>query len=350
MTGDSEKESLLASIDKLKAAAASGDCEEVPAIMQQIISECSSIVGEKSILEPIIKSVHDLILIEHVPEGFMGVFSKDKKYAKLCEDIINLRTFLLSLAYGDLSRNLQTKGYLAGVLKTFQANLKHLTWQTKMIAEGDFTCRVHFLGDFSTSFNSMVEQLNQARIKLMESEKRFKLMAITDALSGLPNRRHFFQLAKAEFSKATRYNTAVSIIMVDIDHFKTINDTYGHAAGDMVIKVVAEQMQRAVRETDHLCRYGGEEFVVLLPETEVAEAEVVAYRIKDYIQNRKTHFDGKEIQVTASLGVSSNETNGKPALHSHETLDDVLKSADKALYVAKEFGRNMVVLAGSDAE
>ncbi|MDR2560693.1 MAG: GGDEF domain-containing protein [Holophagales bacterium] len=346
----SDKESLLASIDKLKAAVCNGDCKEVPVIMQQLLVECSSIVDGTSILEPITKPLHDLMQLEQPPEGFMGVFSNDKKYAKLCEDFINLRTFLLSLANGDLSQKLQMKGYLAGLLKTFQANLKHMIWQTKMIAEGDFTRKVRFLGDFSTSFNSMVEQLSETRKKLMESEKRFRLLATTDALSGLPNRRHFFHMAKAEFSRAKRYNTVISIIMLDIDHFKSINDTYGHAVGDMVIQAVAEQMRRAIRETDHPCRYGGEEFVVLLPQTEMADAEVVAHRIKDYIQEKKPYFDGIEIQITASLGVSCSATKVEPDVHSQETLDDLLKRADKALYAAKKIGRNRVVLADSLTE
>ena len=346
MSSGSGKESLLASLDKLKAAVGNGDCEEVPAIMQQILAECPSIADGKSILEPIIKPFYDLMQLEQPPEGFMGAFSEDKKYAKLCEDFINLRAFLLSLANGDLSQKLQMKGYLAGVLKAFQANLKHMIWQTKMIAEGDFSRRVHFLGEFSTSFNSMVEQLNQARKKLQESEKRFRSLAVTDALSSLPNRRHFFQLAKAEFSRAKRYNTVLSIIMLDIDYFKAINDTYGHATGDMVIRVVAEQMRKAIRESDTPCRYGGEEFIVLLPQTELAEAEPVARRIKDYIQNQNVHFDGKEVQVTASLGVSCSGGAGRPDADTQgETLDDVLKRADKALYVAKESGRNRVVIA-----
>jgi len=348
LTVGNEKDLLLAKIDLLKIAVSNNDSEEFLTLMRQIIAEYSHIFGEESIIEPTIKSIHDLIMIENIPEGFPGTFSKDKKFNKLCEDIINLRTFLLSVANGDLSQKLPMKGYLAGVMKTFQANLKHLTWQTQMIAEGDFTHRVHFLGDFSNSFNSMVEQLDQARTKATESENKFRYLAITDPLSGLPNRRHFFQLAEAEFNRAECYNKAVSFIMMDIDHFKKINDTFGHVAGDMVIRSVAEQMQQAIRGSDHPCRYGGEEFVVMLPDTEISDAEAVAHRIKDEIQNMNLHFDATEIRVTASLGVSCYIAKGNP--HHPQTVDSVLQRADKALYAAKKSGRNRVVVADSDME
>lgn len=165
--------------------------------------------------------------------------------------------------------------------------------------------------------------------------------ATLDALTGFYNRRQLEERIKQETARAKRQKTALCAIMADIDYFKKVNDTYGHAAGDLVLKTVSKIMRSQLREYDIAARYGGEEFAILLPFTNEEEAAMVAERLRKSVENKvidisKANSDVKEknIQVTISLGIY--KFNGKD--------DDLLKNADKALYQAKETGRNKVVI------
>ena len=161
-------------------------------------------------------------------------------------------------------------------------------------------------------------------------------LASTDGLTGLNNRRHFVELAKREFGRARRYQRPLAAIMMDIDHFKQVNDTYGHAAGDQVLRVIAERCRKAVRDIDILGRYGGEEFVVLLLETDLDGACHVAERLHTAIISQPIHTgEGLELYVTASLGVAQKDENTI-------SLEMLIARADQALYVAKHKGRNRV--------
>lgn len=165
--------------------------------------------------------------------------------------------------------------------------------------------------------------------------------ATLDALTGFYNRRQLEERIKQETASAKRQKTSLCAIMADIDYFKKVNDTYGHAAGDLVLKTVSKIMRSQLREYDIAARYGGEEFAILLPFTNEEEAAMVAERLRKSVENKvidisKANSDIKEknIQVTISLGIY--KFNGKD--------DDLLKNADKALYQAKETGRNKVVI------
>jgi diguanylate cyclase (GGDEF)-like protein len=163
------------------------------------------------------------------------------------------------------------------------------------------------------------------------AEKRaeeFKILAISDALSGVANRRYFDVRYAEERDRAERYKTPLSCLMVDIDRFKAVNDTFGHAVGDQVIQEVARILKKAVRSCDFIARYGGEEFVALLPETDLKEARIIAERIRAGVEELKPPA-GIE-QVTVSIGVSIG-------------LDErLVERADQALYEAKRNGRNRV--------
>ena len=164
-------------------------------------------------------------------------------------------------------------------------------------------------------------------------------LSITDVLTGVFNRRHFLAQAEAEFAKAQRYKIAMSIIMLDIDHFKSVNDSYGHSAGDNVLVGVSQVIAKCLREPDVLARYGGEEFIVLLPQTGSDEAMVVVERIRQEVATLKVpHGDAQSISVTVSLGVAA-------ISESANTLETLLKHADAALYQGKARGRNQSVLA-----
>lgn len=163
--------------------------------------------------------------------------------------------------------------------------------------------------------------------------------ATLDALTGFYNRRQLEERVKQEVSSAKRQNRNLCAIMLDVDFFKQVNDTYGHAAGDLVLKTISRVIKEQLRDYDIAGRYGGEEFVILLPFTKLEEAKMVAERLRKSVKNTtidisKVNPDAKKINVTISLGVYQYQTNDY-----EKTL---IRNADKALYIAKETGRNKV--------
>jgi diguanylate cyclase (GGDEF)-like protein len=162
-------------------------------------------------------------------------------------------------------------------------------------------------------------------------------LATTDPLTGVYNRRHFFQLARHQFEQARRYHRPLAAIMFDIDNFKKINDNYGHAVGDQVLCNVACWCEQQLRETDLIGRYGGEEFVIVLPESGMHEAMIVAERLRRGLIEIEVDNSNLHLRVRASFGVA--------ALNDQiENLDTLLNAADQALYTAKNAGRNQVAI------
>jgi two-component system cell cycle response regulator len=160
-------------------------------------------------------------------------------------------------------------------------------------------------------------------------------LSITDNLTGIPNRRALRDEFAREFSRARRHALPTSFLMLDIDRFKDVNDTFGHLAGDAVLARVASTARAATRDGDTVARYGGEEIAVLMPQTDLAEAKVVAERIRAAIAALVTEYRGLAIQVTVSVGCA--------ALCSEDTdFDDLVERADAKLYEAKAAGRNCV--------
>lgn len=162
-------------------------------------------------------------------------------------------------------------------------------------------------------------------------------LAVTDLLTDVYNRRGFFELGERETQRALRYKRPLSVIMYDLDHFKAVNDTYGHAAGDLVLKETAHRCRGALRKVDVVGRVGGEEFAVLLPDTSLDRAARVAERLR-LLFSQPIQSPAVELVVTASLGAAE-FTPGDAS------LEDLLRAADRALYQAKESGRNRVCTA-----
>ncbi|MGB0747892.1 MAG: sensor domain-containing diguanylate cyclase [Magnetospiraceae bacterium] len=170
-----------------------------------------------------------------------------------------------------------------------------------------------------------------------EMEAELRRMATEDALTSAYNRRQFMDLAEQAIERAWRHRDALSVMMIDLDHFKHVNDTYGHAAGDETLKQTVAEMRRHIRHNDVLGRLGGEEFGILSPQTEADGAANLAERIRLAIADQEIHIDGQTISVTVSIGISR-------WLPKDAGIDQALARADKALYQAKETGRNRVCM------
>ena len=186
------------------------------------------------------------------------------------------------------------------------------------------------------------EALEEREKELLEVNQRLTYMSQTDALTGLDNRRHLNERIDEMFSHAKRLNEPFSLVMCDLDKFKSVNDTYGHQAGDEVLKQLSAILKDEAREIDRVGRYGGEEFMLLLPGTVLDAAVTFAERVRKRIEGHTFTFPGGTLTRTSSFGVA-----GWP--HPKiEQCDDLVRTADDALYVAKETGRNKVVRFDGD--
>lgn len=172
-------------------------------------------------------------------------------------------------------------------------------------------------------------------ILLMQNQE----MQTLDSLTGLYNERHFYQLMEREFERANRYNMPLCLLIVDVDHFKDVNETYGFETGDLLLKEISRILVENLRQTDYISRYGGERFIVVLPETHYKNSEITANRLRRYIESNSFFIPNTNvfIKVTVSIGVASY------ADHQPASLAQFIEFADTALYFAKRAGRNLVV-------
>jgi diguanylate cyclase (GGDEF)-like protein len=179
--------------------------------------------------------------------------------------------------------------------------------------------------------------LEEAQEELLKQKRILEELSIKDDLTGLYNRRHLNTVLKQEFERSKRYNTDLSCLLLDLDHFKKINDTYGHGFGDTVLRRFAHRLTSLLRSSDFSFRFGGEEFLLLLPHTNIAGAKQVGETIRLSLATKKIEDTNHSAIVTVSIGVSSCHQ------HQPESQNDLIAFADKALYAAKENGRNQVV-------
>jgi len=213
---------------------------------------------------------------------------------------------------------------------------------TIRIGEGD--SRRSFRAKISPIFGRKNRPLGRSLIlhdttDLVRMTEKLRIYATIDDLTGAFNRRHFMELGAKEIARARRYGRALSLVIIDLDHFKRINDTWGHEAGDSVLKATGKAIRGVLRENDHFGRLGGEEFAILLPETPLDSARFVAERLRQIIESNRVRVSrGEEVGITASIGVAGLEEVGD------ERLDDLIRAADLAMYKAKDVGRNRVMV------
>lgn len=200
------------------------------------------------------------------------------------------------------------------------------------------------LGKLNLSYEQLVMELKQAKEKaerlaeeLAEANEKLQEMAFRDGLTGLYNHRYFQDLLSQEVKRAVRYHRPVGLVMFDIDHFKKINDNYGHPVGDQVLKALAEKIESLTRRTDVVARYGGEEFAVVLPETDAKGVGVLAQRLRRGIEQMSIATDAGELRITVSIGATSYDAEQGLCCK-----DELIEAADAALYASKRGGRNQV--------
>ncbi|MBL1277909.1 MAG: diguanylate cyclase [Ectothiorhodospiraceae bacterium] len=180
-----------------------------------------------------------------------------------------------------------------------------------------------------------MQRIANMRQQLLASNQQLEVLAHTDELTKLPNRRHFLTILDSELARAKRHNTSLSIAYMDLDHFKQVNDTYGHEAGDAVLLSVAKVLSVNLRTEDSIGRIGGEEFCICLPGADVSHSLEPCERYRSLIQNLQIHTSSQILTVTASFGLTSFLPDTDDSIR-------LLARADEALYQAKQYGRNRV--------
>jgi diguanylate cyclase (GGDEF)-like protein len=247
-----------------------------------------------------------------------------------------------------------------------------------MVEKGDFSQEIRFMGEFSTAFNSMVSQLNKtlgelkskeetlvsltetlrrevdrrnhAVEALQESEARFKYLASHDALTGAFSRRSFIEMAGAELKNAAKSGVRCCMAIMDIDHFKNFNDTYGHLAGDETLRHVVRIVNAGLRKGDFLGRYGGEEFTIFFYNADEKAGLAIAERLRAALEANPVKLETGDVQVTASFGVAAADISAPAAdegdagkADAQNDVRSLVNNADIALYAAKRAGRNRVM-------
>ncbi len=184
----------------------------------------------------------------------------------------------------------------------------------------------------------MVHELEESKQLIEKQNEILTRLSLHDDLTGLYNRRHLNTMLKQEFNRSIRYGSDLALLILDLDHFKKVNDIHGHKFGDFVLETFARRILEVSRSTDHIFRFGGEEFIILLTQTDIEGGILAGEKIRKRCQSEFYTKGPTSLQVTTSIGVASFQ-------NSHEDPNDMIATADKALYLAKRKGRNRVIAA-----
>lgn len=279
--------------------------------------------------------------------GWVMVAEMEKK--KAYAEIAKLRRVTLLVVSG-LMLSIGMLAYVFG--HRLVRPVRRLSNEVTGVASGNLDVDIPVTGLSEVSyltqvFNHMVaslrhnrDELSTANNALRKTNEELHQISITDGLTGLINRKHIMELFAREVGRSMRYNHELAVLMLDIDYFKKINDTYGHQVGDTVLRQLAESLRGSVRDSDHLGRYGGEEFLAILPDSGVHSAVVTAERIRRNIGRLQLTNGQDTFSVTVSIGVAAVPTDG-------QDVESILGEADNALYQAKAAGRNRVATSGN---
>ena len=303
-----------------------------PAILSQItnkneglIDNLSTVTGQVAVAFARLKSTNWVVVYE---------MSHDTIYAmSKASRFMSLGTMVIVLVLGLIASAIFAKIILRP--------LAEITLATEQVTAGNLKQQINYKGhsDFRRVINNFNIMTNNLRIQYDELQK----LSLQDYLTGLANRRYVEQQLKLELERACRIGHASTILILDIDNFKEINDKFGHLEGDKALKVLASELKEAVREVDLPARFGGEEFLLLLPETTLEQGKIVAEKIRNRISQLNIASRKGNITFTVSIGISSTEQDeDSSCVTTANASDEFLKRADKALYQAKSKGKNRV--------
>lgn len=265
----------------------------------------------------------------------------NSKLQKINDDIIQAERSILSstIQYAWVGIAVSTVLILLLAIylsKRFLKQLNQLIYASRRYAQGDLSYRVelstdHELKDLATAFNDMAAKISASKLEMEKLNSELENLSITDHLTQIFNRVHLDKVILEKIDKSERYARPFSIIMIDIDHFKKINDNFGHNVGDDVIVDFAKLIQASIRSIDVFGRWGGEEFLVICPEIKLSEASIIAEKLRELIAQ---HDFSQPKNITASFGVTSYAEG--------DTVTSIFERVDRALYAAKNNGRNRV--------
>ncbi|MDR2581170.1 MAG: GGDEF domain-containing protein [Fibromonadaceae bacterium] len=293
-----------------------------------------------------LEHIQSLLRNKDIPE-LREELAEDPLLTQIHNELKTIREITLAFSSGDFSSAIGTRGFVSGCLKTLQANLRHLIWQVQMVEKGNFSQEIHFMGAFSTAFNNMVRQLKWSLTEqlkkensLIKSEAYFKFLANHDPLTGVYNRRSFFELAEIRLAEAASQSIPCCLALMDIDHFKKFNDTYGHLAGDEALRQIVKTIEACLRKDDFMGRYGGEEFVLFFYNVDETTSLKIVERLRKDVAEHPVYLEKGPASVCASFGVVESSAENP---NDSDYIQKLLSDADSALYTAKETGRNKAI-------
>jgi diguanylate cyclase (GGDEF)-like protein len=283
----------------------------------------------------------DLILMDMMMPGLDGREATTRLRAIEAMEKIPIVALTASVMKGDSERAIAAgcDGYLQKPIdvERFPHQIREFLYgKRETLSPGE---ELHYLREHNKRLAERLDQKIERLSDISEANRRLADISLTDELTGLPNRRYLNRRLREEWAMAKRFGQPLSCIMIDLDHFKSINDTFGHPAGDAVLQSLAKVMSDGKRDYDVVGRYGGEEFLFLLPQADEAGASAMAERLRVKVETRDlTSRLGQPIRLTISLGIAVSDSRGD------FSEEEWVRRADEALYQAKSQGRNRAVL------
>lgn len=290
-----------------------------------------------------------------------------EEFAAMLHDFQLIQKHIFSMARGKINEPIPLGGHTGNLLKELQSALQQVVLKARRCTVGDFSSDVGNMGEISEAFDVMGKTLQSALTRLERQKDelmqlslnlqrevdarihveanlrleqiRLQKLASTDSLTGLANRRYFFQIAVREIERIRRTGSKACLAMLDIDHFKKLNDSFGHSAGDKALYQIVHTISSLIRPYDLVGRYGGDEFIFLFPETGVDVTYMILERLRDSIEQAHITVGQGDTYITVSIGLTEIDTSLDS---SDSALDYAIARADEALYKAKGHSRNYI--------